>query len=113
MAANRTYYAWTNILTSPSVDPDSKTIIQPHPRISAGEEVNASKLGVSKEEFDALIKHGVVRTAKYPTTSKYESPKQALLSKARRDLEIAEAGGVIDDPDEFDDIGSKPATDDK
>lgn len=104
MAPTKKYYAWTPILLTPDVDPDSKTHKLPIPKVQVGEEVNPSKLGVDQDEFNKLIEHGVVRTTPYPDVSREESPKQSMMRKARLELAIAEAGGLIDDPNADDDV---------
>lgn len=99
-STSKKMYAWTPILLAPKIDPDSKTHMKPIPKVNVGEEVNASKLGVSQEEFDLLISHGVVRSTPYPTSRKFESPKEAMRRKAIAELELAESGGYIDSPDD-------------
>ena len=63
--ADATYYAWSPIRGGKRTGEGDDAKVEAV-NVAAGETVTASKLGVSKEEFQALVDSGAVRTQKYP-----------------------------------------------
>lgn len=58
---SKTYYAWSQF----RITKDDKRVV-----IKEGEEVTASKLDVSDDEFQGLVENGSVRTTEYPDAAK-------------------------------------------
>jgi len=79
-------YAWSQINCD-------KGVFQP------GDSVSAEKLGVSKEDYDALKEAGSVREEKYPDMGDFDGSPTEF---AKRELAIA-SGAVL--PDEVDGVG--------
>jgi hypothetical protein len=62
------YYAHSNFQT------ERNEFGQPTKVVAPGEEVTASKLGVSEAEFELLLEGGSVRTDPYPNVDNQTSP---------------------------------------
>lgn len=58
-------YAWSPIRYGGKGDPETGAISDVQV-VEAGDEVDAGKLGISDEEFEALVESGAVREEKYP-----------------------------------------------
>lgn len=76
------YYAWTDIRGG---DADKAVLIR------RGEEVTASKLGVSSEEFQEMVKAGSIKSKPFPAPDDYSGSAVDYF----RD-QLAEAQGAGD-----------------
>lgn len=74
--ADSTYYAWTQIRYDADESGRPKVV-------NEGETVTASKIGVSKEEFEDMVERGVIRTDKYPDVEEGQSPREYFIHKAK------------------------------
>lgn len=93
-----TYYAWSTFSVPDTSKPGAKPKV-----FNPGDTVTAAGLGVEKEEFDAMVEAGSIRTMKWPVPPEAGavSPIDYLKAKAaeaeEKDLdsiveEIAEVG---------------------
>lgn len=98
--AEGTYYAWSPIVYGADVADDGT--VNSQKVVNVGEQVDAGKLGVSDEEFQALVDGGSVRTREYPKeligATNPVSPRQHEAKKAREILEGAQ-DELRDDPE--------------
>lgn len=94
------HYAWSEIVHGAEVDKDGTFLS--NKSVPVGSEVNASKLGISKEDFDALVESGAVRTDKYPVPEgDGRSPIEYLRTKAAEmegSLDLGTRGSIFADP---------------
>lgn len=70
-----TYYAWSNFVIPASGDKAAK-------KFKPGDTVSMTDLGVPKEEWDAYVESGAVRTTKYPEMGNFlGSPRELRLAQ--------------------------------
>lgn len=88
-----TYYAWGEIHTSGDAAEDDSV-----KKVKPGDTVSASDLGVSDEDFEALVESGAVRTEEYPELPEgyTGSPAQYAQEQAVAQAQVDEAQGVLD-----------------
>lgn len=87
-----TYYAWSDIRSSEAEETTDVKVTK------AGETVTASDLGVSDEEFQALVESGAVKTEEYPELPEgyTGSPAQYEKEKVVAQATLDEAQAVLD-----------------
>jgi hypothetical protein len=79
-------YAWSPIRYGGEAgDPLNPFAPRDFKTVDVGEEVDAGKLGISDEEFDALVEGGAVRDIPYPE----DVPQGKSVSEHLRDLALA------------------------
>ena len=90
------YYAWSEIRYDAEVTEDG---VYAHPvSVMPGGEVSASKLKLSKEQFQELVDAGAVREEKFPVPEgDTRSPREWYLDKAREmeDAPMATGGSTF------------------
>lgn len=85
------YYAWSRIQHGAKVAKDGVYVGPEFAEL--GESVTASKLGISEDDFQAMIDGGSVREEKWPVPEgDTRSPREYYLDKAREMEEGATLG---------------------
>jgi hypothetical protein len=90
-AVEKVYYAWSEIITGAEVDKDSKTIMS-RKSIPVGSVVKPSDLPKGQKEFDHFISTGIIRDTPMPHTRLDQSPKNAVMETARKQIEAINKG---------------------
>jgi hypothetical protein len=89
--SEKTYYAWTEIITGAEIDKDSKTIMS-RKSIPAGTAIKPGDLPKGQKEFDRYIEIGVIRDTPMPHTRLDQSPKNAVMETAKKQIEAINKG---------------------